>query len=194
MWGNHSSHHFLLARAPRRPPSSTRSCRPKYFSLSPARCRLGPFTGTHCAAPSVRRASHLPIRQRCSSRCPASGQLEEVMWGCRRERCVTITVHVPTPCRCSLLAASDPLSRSLTASSLAASLKTVVGATQCGIYVIHSRAKSFSEVLRLRLTAPGPACRAAYVLCATPSIDSRLILDTNIENIYWSRKGSTGKH
>jgi hypothetical protein len=71
--------------------------------------------GTPCAAPSVRRASHLPIRQRCSSRCPTSGQLEEVMWGCQRV-CVTITVHVPTPCRCSLLAASDPLSRSLTGS------------------------------------------------------------------------------
>jgi hypothetical protein len=34
--------------------------------------------------------------------------------GAAAERCVTITVHVPTPCRCSLLAASDPLSRSLT--------------------------------------------------------------------------------
>ena len=34
--------------------------------------------------------------------------------GAAAERCVTITVHVPTPCRCSLLAASDPLSRPLT--------------------------------------------------------------------------------
>ena len=83
MEGNHSSHHFLTSRA-----LGGRSQLNSILSTEIA-CRLrdvgwDPSQGTPCAAPSVRYASHLPIRQRGSSRCPASGQLEEVMWGCRR--------------------------------------------------------------------------------------------------------------
>ena len=71
--------------------SSTRSCRP----VTEIACRLRDVgwdpshRGTPCAAPSVRTVSGARhtclsrIRQRGSSRCPASGQLEEVMWGCR---------------------------------------------------------------------------------------------------------------
>jgi hypothetical protein len=101
-----------------------------------------------CAAPS--RASG--ARHTClsgngahqtsnqTSRGPASGQLEEVMWGCRRRVCVTITVashHVPTPCRCSLLRLLRVIlcqDRSQPPSTLAASLAPGAlggGATLC---------------------------------------------------------------
>ena len=85
-------------------------------------CRLrdvdwdGPFTRhSLCSSHSVRRASHLPIRNGAHHVAPHPVSLRRSC-GAAAEGCVTITVHVPTPCRCSLLAASDPLSRSLTAS------------------------------------------------------------------------------
>ena len=87
---------------------------------------------------------------RCSSRCPASGQLEEVMWAAEAcEGCVTITLftYQATPCRCSLLAASDHLSRSLTSSVvLAASLnRRLPGATNPMCCVVRGSAETLKK-------------------------------------------------
>ena len=83
----HSSHHFLTSRA-----LGGRSDQLDLVdrnSLSPARYRLGPFT-RHSLGSSQRPARVTPAYPATvlrSSRCPASGQLEEVMWGCRRRVC-----------------------------------------------------------------------------------------------------------
>ena len=73
-----------------------------------------PSQGTPCAAPSVRRARHTCLSGNGAHHVAPHPVNLRRSCGAAAERCVTITVHVPTPCRCSLLAASDPLSRPLT--------------------------------------------------------------------------------
>ena len=116
VWTSHSSHHFLMVRGLGGRPAQLDLV--DRNSLSPARCRLGRLTG-HSLCTSQRPARVTPAYPATVLRphhvAPHPVSLRRSC-GAAAEGCVTITVHVPTPCRCSLLAASDPLSRSLTAS------------------------------------------------------------------------------
>ena len=140
----HSSYHFLTVRA-----LGGRSAQLDLVdrnSLSPARCRLGPFT-RHSLGSSQRPAHVTPAYPatvlitllRIRSAC-----LEEVMWGCRRRVCehhkITLFKYqnaYKTPCRCSrcfsLLQVIFCQDRSRS-SSLAASLARRLSGEEPNVY------------------------------------------------------------